>query len=70
MLRRIRRSTVSILSLLITMPVLAHESLDHVLGYRHELHSSWEFASIVFAIAALVFIVGFFLKVKKNDSKK
>lgn len=70
MLSRIRRSTISILSLLITIPVMAHESFDHVLGYRHESHSPWEFAGIVLAISALVFIVGLLLKVQKKYSKK
>jgi hypothetical protein len=49
---------------------MAHESFDHVLGYRHESHSPWEFAGIVLAISSLVFIVGLLLKVQKKYSKK
>ena len=62
MLRRIRRSINTVLPLLITTPVFAHESFDHMLGYRHGTHNSLEFVGIVFAIAALFLLLVFFRK--------
>jgi len=70
MLRKIRRSINTVLSLLITTPVFAHESFDHILGYRHEAHNSLEFVGIVFAIAAIFFIASLLLKGQKKDSNK
>ncbi len=70
MLRRTRRSINTVLSLLITTPVFAHESFEHILGYRHEAHNSLEFLGIVLAIAALFFIVSLLLKGQKKDSNK
>lgn len=67
MLRRIRRSINTVLSLLITTPVFAHESFDHMLGYRHGTHNSLEFVGIVFAIAALFLLLVFFRKGEKRQ---
>ena len=67
MLRRIRRSINTVLPLLITTPVFAHESFDHMLGYRHGTHNSSEFVGIVFAIAALFLLLVFFRKGEKRQ---
>jgi hypothetical protein len=70
MLRRIRISTISILSLLITTPVFAHDSYDHLLGYMHEAYNAFESVSVMFVIAALFFIVTILTKWQKKDSNK
>ena len=67
MLRRIRRSINTVLPLLITTPVFAHESFDHMLGYRHGTNNSLEFVGIVFAIAALFLLLVFFRKGEKRQ---
>jgi uncharacterized membrane protein len=70
MLRRIRRSIIAILSFSIMTPVLAHEALEHILGYRHETGSSWGLVGVVLTITALIFVVSLLLKAQKKDSNK
>ena len=70
MLRRIRISTIPILSLLITTPVFAHDSYEHLLGYIHEVKNAFELVSIILVITTLFVVVTFLTKWQKKDSNK
>ena len=70
MLRRIRISINTALPLLITTPVFAHDSYEHLLGYMHEVKNAFELVSIILVITTLFVVVTFLTKWQKKDSNK
>jgi len=58
----VKQILVVIFSFLITLPSLAHTSLEHAIDYSHENTAAWEVVSSVIFTLGLIISISFLLR--------